>query len=57
VGFVVRAASDRHAVNAFGGSVLLGPLRWGFRDRTGCHILPSVGYTGILIPDGDLVLH
>jgi hypothetical protein len=28
-----------------------GPLQWGFNDRTGCRISPSVGYHGILIPD------
>jgi hypothetical protein len=49
--FVVHAASDCHAISAFGASVLLGPLWWGFSDRAGCRILPSVGYPSILIPD------
>jgi hypothetical protein len=49
--FVVRASSDGHAVSAFNGSVLLRTLRWGFSERAGCRILPSVEYPGILIPD------
>jgi hypothetical protein len=49
--FVVHASSDWHAVSTLGGSVLLGPLRWGFNDHTGCRILPYVGYPDILIPD------
>jgi hypothetical protein len=51
-----RASSDYHAVSAFGGSVLLGgPLRWGFGERAGCRIFPSVGYPGILIPEMHIV--
>jgi hypothetical protein len=42
---------DWHAVSAFSGSVLPGALRWGFSSRAGCRISPSVGYSGILIPD------
>jgi hypothetical protein len=33
-----------------------GPLRWGFSDRAGCRILPSVGYPDILIPDTNVEL-
>jgi hypothetical protein len=51
--FVVRTVSDWHVVRAFGESTLLGPLRWGFNDRTRCHISPFVGYPGILIHDRD----
>jgi hypothetical protein len=51
--FVVRVASDWHVVRAFGGSGLLGPLRWGFSDRAGWRILPSVGYPSILIPNSS----
>jgi hypothetical protein len=30
-----------------------GALRWGFNDRVGCRILPSVGYPSILMPDSS----
>jgi hypothetical protein len=51
VEFVVHATSDSHAASAFGGLVLLGPLRRGFSDCVGCRILPSIRYPGILIPN------
>jgi hypothetical protein len=51
--FVVRATSDYHVVGALGGSVLLRPLGWGFSDPVGCHIILSIGYPGILIPDSS----
>jgi hypothetical protein len=54
--FVVHASSDWHAVSTFCGSILLGPLQWGFSDRTWCCILPSVGYPVILIPDSGSIL-
>jgi hypothetical protein len=46
-----RATSNCHVVCAFGESILLGPLRWGFNNRIGCRISPSVWYPGILIPN------
>jgi hypothetical protein len=45
-----HASSDCHAVSAFDWSVLLGPLQWGFSERTWCRILPFIGYPSILIP-------
>jgi hypothetical protein len=48
------ASSDWHAVSAFSGSVLPGPLWWGFSKRAGYRISPSVGYPGILIPDTNI---
>jgi hypothetical protein len=36
--------SDYHAVRAFGELILLGPLWWGFNNRTGCRISSSIGY-------------
>jgi hypothetical protein len=33
------------------GQFYRGPLRWGFIKCAGCHILPYVGYPGILILD------
>jgi hypothetical protein len=39
----LSALSNWHAVNAFSGSVLPGPLRWGFSKRAGCGISPSIG--------------
>jgi hypothetical protein len=44
--FVICAASNWHAIRAFGESTLLGPLWWGFNSRTGCRISPFVGYPG-----------
>jgi hypothetical protein len=49
------ASSDCHTVSAFSGSILPGPLRLGFSRCARCHISPSIGYPGILIPDNLLV--
>jgi hypothetical protein len=46
-----HALSDGHAISAFGGSVLLGPLGWGSSKHAGYHILIFVGYPSILIPN------